>query len=325
MVVEREGLGYCRGMAEESAEARERISSGAATLAGVGSIVLWCWSGVCYAVGSRAMGAMPYLSLACAVGVATIAITRALRGESVASLVRVPAHVMVAGFFGVAVYSVMLGWAMGTADESDLGQIMLLNYLWPIWIVLLGMVMVRDGRDGSPGAGWMVGLGALMGFGGIVVARGMGAFSHRPASYLPHALAMVGGFLWALYSVLLRRWRVPTEKGGSTFHFIVCAVLAGTIGAMQGAWKSPGSMDAWSAMWVLFGGIGPVGLGYYWWEIAIKRGAVHLVTLLAYFIPIGSAVLIGLFFKEAMSRWLIVGAMMIAAGAWVGHRAASEG
>ena len=287
-------------------------SKASGTLAAIGAILLWCFSGVCYSVGARAIGAMPYLSLTCVVGVLTIVILRLARGKSAVDLLRVPGRVVVAGFFGVTIYSIMLVEALGRAEAADLGIVMLLNYLWPIWMVLLGMAMLNTHARPS-----MAILGAIIGFAGLVVARG-GGLAHRPASWLPHGLTLAGGFLWALYSVLLRRWQIPAERGGSTFLFLLCAVLAGSIAAMRGQGQSVASMDARAAMWVIFGGIGPVGLGYYWWEIGIKCGSMHLIALLAYFIPIGSAVLIGLFFKESMSPWLLAGAAMIALGAWVG-------
>ncbi|HEX2972638.1 MAG TPA: EamA family transporter [Tepidisphaeraceae bacterium] len=205
---------------------------------------------------------------------------------------------------------------MGTAQEKDLGPVMLLNYLWPIWIVLLGMLLLPGRPRVAP-----VLAGALLGFLGVAVAQGSVGLAHRPVSFLPHAMALTASFLWALYSVLLRRWNIPAEQGGSTFHFTVCALLAGGVALKQGAWQSMATLNAWSIWWILFGGIGPVGLAYYAWEIGIKRGSVHFIALLAYFIPIGSALLIGLFFHAAMSPRLILGAAMIVIGAWLGHQA----
>jgi len=70
--------------------------------------------------------------------------------------------------------------------------------------------------------------------------------------------------------------------------------------------------------------MGPVGLGYYWWEIGMKRGSVNLIAALAYFIPIGSSLLIGVIFKEAMSAGLIPGAVLIAMGAWLVRHGAKD-
>ncbi len=311
-----------RGIMRRQTEADSIHSHATASgnLAGVGAILLWCFSGVCCAVGARAVGAMPYLCLSCAVGVLTVAILRLFRCGSVMDLLRVPGRVIVAGFFGVTVYSIMLVEALGRAQPADLGVVLLLNYLWPVWMVLLGLALL----DSHPRPAGVV-LGAIVGFAGLLVARGIGGGVHRPTSLWPHAMTFVGGLLWALYSVMLRRWRIPHEKGGSTFHFFICAVLAALIALLRGEWALVARVDAPAVMWIIFGGVGPVGLGYYWWEIGIKRGSVQWLALLAYLIPIGSTVLIGLFFKEAMSPWLLAGAAMIAAGAWMGRGGTEQG
>ena len=287
-----------------------------ATLAAIGSILCWCWTGVCFAVGGRLAGPMAFLSLMCAAGVLTVVVVQLARRRPLVALAAIPPRVAVAGFFGVALYTVMLAAAVGMADPRDLGQVNLLNYLWPVWIVVLSLGLL----DERPRVGLTL-LGALTGFAGIAVARGFDRLLTPPASLLPHALAGLGGLLFALYCVLLRRWRVPEEQGGTAFHFTVCALMAAGIAAWRGEWAAwPG----WSwplLFWVLFGGVGPVGLGYLWWEIGMKRGDVRLIGQLAYFIPIGSSVLVGLFFAETLSAGLAAGAVLIATGAWVVRRA----
>ncbi len=43
---------------------------------------------------------------------------------------------MFAGFFGFVVYSIFIATAFNISSSSDIGLINLLNYLWPIWIVV---------------------------------------------------------------------------------------------------------------------------------------------------------------------------------------------
>ncbi len=287
-------------------------SKARATLAAVGSIMLWCWSGVCFRKGSEALGDMVYLALMTGSGTLTVLIIQRLRRRPFIDLYCIPLRVKLAGFFGVALYTVMLAAAFGMAESSDLGQINLVHYLWPIWIVILGIGMLKD-RPNIP----LTFTGVLCGFTGVVISRDMDSFFRTPGELIPYILALTGGLLWAVYSVLLRKWRVPEEKGGTAFHFAVCALISAFIAGFKGQWSS---MPGWSLdtlFWVLFGGIGPVGLGYYWWEIGVKKGAVHLIAALAYFIPIGSSLFIGLIFKEAMSSGLLPGALLIALGAWL--------
>ncbi len=294
----------------------ERSEKNRATLAAVGSILLWCASGVCFARGARLLGPMAYLTLMTATGVLTVVLLQRFRGRPFADLMRLPPRVMFAGFWGVAFYTVILALAFGIAPERAIGQVNLLNYLWPVWIVLLSAILIREKTRLLPTAA-----GVLLGFAGIVVARGPAELLRMPDTPLPLFLALLGGFLWAGYSVLLRRWRIPAEQGGTAFHFTLCALMAAAVAAIRGEWPNLPPVDAEALFWILFGGIGPVGFAYHWWEIGVKRGHVPLISTLAYFIPIGSTLLIGLLFREAMGPGLLFGAILIAAGAWLAGRA----
>jgi drug/metabolite transporter (DMT)-like permease len=291
-------------------------TSGIATAAAMGSIALWSFSGLCYAAGGGLLGAMPYLAMSSAIGVLTIIVLQAVRGRSIGSLFRLPRHVMLAGFFGVTVYSILLGSAVAMADQRDKAHVMLLNYLWPIWIVLLGIMLLKEKVRARRAVA-----GAILGFVGVAMARGWEALAHPPVDLRPHAMAAVGSVLWALYSVLLRRWQIPAEQGGSTFHFAVCAVMAAGLATWQHSWGSVPAMGLRGVLLVLFTGVGPVGLAYYWWEIGMKRGAVPLIAGMAYLIPIASAALISLFYRASWDLLLLPSAGLIATGAWMGGRA----
>lgn len=301
-----------------NAQSIDSTSSARATWMAIGAIVLWCWSGVCFAKGARAIGAMPYLTLMTAVGVMTVAALQVWRRRPLLDLVRLPVRVMVAGFFGVALYTVILAEAIGMASDAEVGLVALMNYLWPIWIVLIGLALLDERPRRLP-----VIVGALLGFAGVAIAKGPSLFTSPPSSLLPHAMALTGGFLWALYSVLLRRWRVPAEQGGTAFHFAICSLMAAVIASWRGEW-SGATLTPSVVFWILLGGVGPVGLAYHWWEIGVKRGSVHLIATLAYFIPIVSTALMCLFFRETLSAWLVAAAILITAGASLAKRATTE-
>jgi drug/metabolite transporter (DMT)-like permease len=290
-----------------------------ATAAAAGSILLWCASGVCFISGARLLGPMVYLTLMTATGVITVAILQYFRHRPLVNLIHLPFRVIVAGFWGVAFYTVILALAFGMASERAIGQVNLLNYLWPVWVVLLSTFLIREKIRPL-----FMAAGVLLGFSGIVVARGWSDLLRVPETPLPLALALLGGFLWALYSVLLRRWRIPEEQGGTAFHFTLCAAMASVVAVFRGEWHNLPPIDTKALFWVLFGGIGPVGLAYHWWEIGVKRGNVALISTLAYFIPIGSTLLIALLFRESAGPGLIPGSVLIAAGAWLASRSASK-
>ncbi len=285
-----------------------------ATFLGAGSILLWCWSGPCFARGGRLLGPGVYLTLMTATGVLMVALLQALLRRPLAALVRLPARLVAAGAIGVALYTVLLALALFSARPADLGQVNLLNYLWPIWIVLFSALLLPGRGSGAALAG------ALLGFAGVLAARWPESPLRLPAHWLPHLLALVAGALWALYCVLLRRWRVPEEQDATALNFALCAAMSAALAAWRGEWGAVGPVGAEGLFWVLFGGVGPVGLAYHWWESGMKRGNARLLGTLAYFIPVGSSALLGLLFEEALGPGLLPGALLIALGAWVGNR-----
>lgn len=258
------------------------------------------------------MGSMVYLTFITGGGALTAVILQFIRRQSLAAIFLPPVRVMMAGFFGVALYTVMLAAAFGIAPESDIGQINLLNYLWPVWVVIFGIVLLKNRPNP-----YLTLTGILLGLSGVMISRGFDQFTQLPTGFLAHALSLFGALMFAGYSVLLRKWQIPEDQGGTVFNFAVCSVLACMIAGILEQWQN---MPAWSneaLFWVVFGAVGPVGLAYSWWEIGVKKGPVYLIASLAYFIPIGSSLLIGLVFKESMNSGLLFGGVLIAMGAWL--------
>lgn len=305
---------------ESQTTSKDQNSSKRSIILGLGSILLWCWSGVCFRKGSDLMGSsMVYLTFMTGGGALTAIALQYFRRQSISDMYRLPFRVIVAGFFGVALYTVMLATAFGIAPVADIGQINLLNYLWPVWIVVLGIALLGS-KPNIPVAI----AGILLGLSGVIISRGFELLLHPPANLFPHALALFGGFLWALYVVLLRRWNIPEEKGGTAFHFAVCSVMAGLLAAYMQQWAT---IPPWSApmiFWIVLGAVGPVGIAYSLYEISVKNGPVLVIASLSYFIPIGSSILIGLFFEETMNNGLLIGAILIAMGAWLVRYACND-
>ena len=82
---------------------------------------------------------MVYLTCMSATGVATLVVLRLAQRRNPLSLFRLPWRVALAGFIGVAVYTVLLATAFGMARDQDLGQVSLLNYLWPTFTLIFSI------------------------------------------------------------------------------------------------------------------------------------------------------------------------------------------
>lgn len=133
-------------------------------------------------------------------------------------------------------------WAMVTGDVV---RVVLLFYLMPAWSVLLAWCLLGD----SPTRAAMLRL--LLALCGLFVMIKVPGQSWPMPSGLSDWLALMGGFMFALSNVLLRKvGHVPTEArllsmfGGS----LVTAVLVGWMGGAFGLVAPPPAL-AWD--WVL--------------------------------------------------------------------------
>jgi len=185
--------------------------------------------------------------------------------------------------------SILLVEALGRAEPADLGHILLLNYLWPIWIVLLGLAMLGTGARRR----WRSGRAGRIR--GLVV--GAGHRLRRTGDKLAAARAGAGGrILWALYSVLLRRWHIPAERAARV-HFAVCACAGREHRGRAGPGNPWPAMDVRAALW---SSSAVSGL----WGWAITGGDWHQARMCpvdrrcCLFIPHRLGVLIGLFFRK---------------------------
>lgn len=275
-----------------------------ASAAGAGAIALWAFLGLL----ARAAGAVPPLQLtamsfaiAAVLGFAVLA----LRGRLV-ELRQGPlawAH-GVGGLFGFhALYFTAL--ALAPAAEANL-----INYTWPLLIVLLAAWLLRLPLTPRHLAG------AALGAAGCALLLGGGA--HLSAAALPGYLAAAASALtWALYSVLARRFAaVPT---GALVGFCAgSALLAALIHFAVEPTVRPDAA-AWAA--VLAMGMGPVGGAFFLWDVGMKRGDPRLLGTLAYATPVASTLLLCAGGFAAFSAGLLASALLVAGGGLVAARA----
>jgi len=271
-----------------------------ATLAGIGALLLWAF----LAILSRLAAGVPPLQLT-AMSFAVAAVLGlgvvALRG-SWGALRQGPlawAH-GVGGLFGYhALYFAALAFA--PAVEANL-----LNYLWPLLIVLFS----------APILGLRLGgrrlLGVGLGFAGCALLLGGGA--RFPAEAWFGFLCAIGcAFVWALYSVTSRRLAaVPTE---AVAGFCGGAALLALLAHLA---LEPSVMpDGRQALAVLLLGLGPVGAAFFLWDWGMKRGDPRLLGTLAYAVPVASTLLLVAAGAGSLSWNLVLALALVAGGGWL--------
>ncbi len=210
----------------------------------------------------------------------------------------------VGGLFGFhALYFTAL--ALAPAAEANL-----INYTWPLLIVLLAAAVLRLPLT----ARHLV--GAALGAAGCALLLGGGA--RLTAAALPGYLAAAASALtWALYSVLSRRFAaVPT---GALAGF--CAGSAVLAALAHFAVEPTVRPDAAALAAVLAMGLGPVGGAFFLWDIGMKRGDPRLLGTLAYATPVASTLLLCAGGFAAFSTNLVASAVLVATGGLVAARA----
>ena len=246
-----------------------------ATIAGSGALLLWAF----LALLARVAAGVPPLQLTAlgfAVGGALALTVVAARGRL--KLLRQGGLAWshgVGGLFGYhALYFAALAFA--PAVEANL-----LNYLWPLLIVLLSAPIL--GMHLGPRRIAGVGLG----FAGCVLLVGAGA-SFPAGAMFGFACALGCAVVWAVYSVTSKRMAaVPTEALAG-----FCLATALLAGAAHLAFETTVAPDARQWIAILLLGAGPLGAAFFLWDEGMKRGDPRLLGTLAYATPVASTLLL---------------------------------
>jgi drug/metabolite transporter (DMT)-like permease len=222
---------------------------------------------------------------------------------------KVPPRTLALGICGLFVYHFLLFMALRSAPPVEAN---LVNYLWPLLIVVLAPVYLRGMRLKALHI-----VAAVMGFAGAAIAilgsQGLGGSSSGWSwGYL---LATAAAFVWASYSLLTRRVAAfPTAAIG------LFGLISGLLALLCHALLEPSvtlSTQDWTLLAIL--GLGPLGAAFYLWDYALKRGDARQIGVLSYLTPLGSTALLMVVsgrpwsWSIALAALLIIGAAVLSA------------
>jgi drug/metabolite transporter (DMT)-like permease len=208
------------------------------------------------------------------------------------------------GLWGLFGYHFFYFMALGNAPAVEAN---LINYLWPLLIVLFSGLLPGEQLRGVHLLG--VGLGFA---GAALLVKGTGSFA-EPSSIFGFAMALMAALAWSSYSVLSRRFaHIPSDAVGG--FCIATALLAWVCHGVMESWVMP----LWEQWWAMAGlGLGPVGLAFFAWDRGMKHGNIQLLGTLAYFIPLFSTLFLIMAGHGSWSLKLMVSAGLIVGGAVV--------
>jgi len=272
-----------------------------ATLIGLTAILMWSL----LAALTVATGKIPAFQLAAmtfAIGALVGPLTWIGRPEAVRALRQRPVAwiVGVGGLFG---YHALYFLALRFAPPAEAG---LLNYLWPLLIVLFSSLL-----PGERLAPHHI-IGALLGLAGTILLFTGNSGSNFAPGQLPGLIAaFVAAFVWAAYSVMSRKLKtVPTDAVAG--FCAATALLATTAHGLVEATVWPETPVQWLAIAAL--GVGPVGAAFYAWDIGMKRGDIRVLGAASYATPLLSTAFLILAGFARPSANLAIAAILIAGG-----------
>jgi len=277
------------------------MTTSTATLIGLTAIVMWSL----LAALTVATGRVPpfqLLAMTFAIGACVGPLTWLWRPSAIRAL-RQPLLVWLVGIGGLFGYHALYFLALRLAPPAEAG---LLNYLWPLLIVLLSSFL-----PGERLAPHHI-VGAVLGFAGtILLFAGNGGGAPNPAHIPGFIAAFVAAFVWAGYSVMSRKLAtVPTDAVAG--FCLATAVLAAICHVVLETTIWPETAMQWLAIVAL--GIGPVGIAFFVWDIGMKRGDIRVLGAASYATPVLSTAFLILAGFAKPTATLAIAAALIAGG-----------
>jgi drug/metabolite transporter (DMT)-like permease len=214
---------------------------------------------------------------------------------------RVPLPTLALGVYGLFGYHFLFFIALRYAPAV---QANLVNYLWPLLIVLLAPLLLRGLHFR-----WVHVFAACVGFAGaaLAIAGGKSLDAGFAWGYLP---AAASALIWASYSLLTQRVaHFPNAAIGSF------AVVSGLLSLLCHALLEPAVALSWRDLLLIAAlGLGPLGAAFFLWDAALKRGDARVIGLLSFLTPLLSTLLL-LWLRGETPGLSILGAMLLIVGA----------
>src|SRR5260370_3699143 len=230
-----------------------------ATLIGLTAILMWSLLSVM----TVATGKLPAFQLAAmtfAIGAAVAFISFIWRPTAFGAL-RQPLVAWVVGVGGLFGYHALYFLALRFAPPAEAG---LLNYLWPLLIVLFSSFL-----PGERLAPHHI-IGALLGLAGTVLLfAGNSGGGFAPGQIPGLAAAFVAAFVLPAHSVMSRQLQAAPTDAGAGFC-LATAVLAAIVPKLGATTIWPQTTTQWLAITALR--VVPLGAAFFCWAIGMQRG-----------------------------------------------------
>lgn len=223
----------------------------------------------------------------------------------------VPTPVRLLGVGGILGYHLLFFSAFAFAPKV---MVNLINYLWPLLIVVLAPLILPKTtwswrHSGAALAGLLGTVCLFLPSGDVRVGGGTG-----------YALAAGAAVVWALYSLLTKRVKPFPSAAVGGFCVVSGAAALAIAAALGQLMPTVQRLAGWEWAVIVAMGIGPLGIAFWCWDAALKRGDPRVIGALAYGTPLLSTGWLLLLDWQAPG-WPVAAALVLiigggALGAW---------
>ncbi len=223
------------------------------------------------------------------------------------------------GLFIFYMFTIYL--AVGLAnDRQQVLEVGLINYLWPGLTLLFSVFLLNKKAKFTLIAGMILGFGGAF----LVLTQedsvSWASFSENVASNCwAYALAFSAAISWGLYSSLSRRW--GGGEGNAVPLFMVATGLVLLTVRLSLTERSLWTFRGFAEL--IFMSLATV-FSYTFWDIAMRKGDIVLVTAASYFIPFFSTLASSLYLGITAGFRLWVGCGCIILGSLISWASISD-
>jgi drug/metabolite transporter (DMT)-like permease len=303
-----------RSTATTTAQTRDQAHTHAKLWA-LGAIALWA---TLASLGVALRHVPPFLltGIALLAG-STLALPAVWRDRSVW---RIAPTTLLLGVYGLFGFHFLLFLALRIAPPVEAN---LVNYLWPLFMVVLAPLLLKNVRLRAVHV-----LAAVLGFAGAAVAIVGASGSSAVSSGSPgfggwswgYLLALGSAFIWASYSLWTQRVAAFSTAAVGLF-----GLVSGVLSLLCHVMLEPSvALSGQDSVLLLAMGLGPLGAAFFMWDKALKLGDAGQIGILSYITPLASTALLMLVSGRAFTWSIALAAAMIIAAALMGTRAKNQ-
>lgn len=206
------------------------------------------------------------------------------------------------GFVGLFMYSALYYYGLSqlTAQEACI-----LNYLWPIMIVLFSCIILREKLTA------MKAVAMLCSFVGIVILSVGSGFVFTAGSIMGYISCIVAAVCYGLFSVLNKKANL-NQNITMMIIWLTVTVCSLILSLFTENWASIGGTQWLGLAWL---GIAVNAAAYLLWSLALNKSKnTAVIANLAYLVPFLSLVLSAIVLKEQIEWRHIVSLIFIIGG-----------